>query len=466
MKSTDVRVISASLYYLPVSMRAPLRFGGETLSHITCCRARVCVQDALGRTAEGWGETPLSVQWAWPADLSLESRLTAMRQFAELAAEAIVRDEASGHVFELSADFQRDDLPRLLDEFNGDRAAQAMPHLAALISFSAIDLAMHDAYGNLHGRPVYETYGPEFLNRDLAAYLTPADDAGVDFTGKYPSDFICKNPPASLPVWHLVGGLDALTPGDAGQPPIHDGYPENLVDWIQADGLACLKIKLKGTDAAWDLHRIIWVAEVSFPLGVDSLSVDFNCTVREPSYVIEILKQLEREHAQIYRRIVYVEQPFPYDLEANPIDVHELSAMKPLFLDESAHDWRLVALGRSLGWNGVCLKTCKSQTGSLLSLCWARAHGMLLMVQDLTNPMMAQIPHVLLAAYAETIRGVESNAMQFYPTASLAEAAVHPGLYARRNGLLDLSSISGSGFGYRAAEIERKLPAPGRHFQR
>ena len=91
---------------------------------------------------------------------------------------------------------------------------------------------------------------------------------------------------------------------------------------------------------------------------------------------------------------------------------------------------------------------------------------MLLMVQDLTNPMMAQIPHVLLAAYAETIRGVESNAMQFYPTASLAEAAVHPGLYVRRNGLLDLSSISGSGFGYRAAEIERKLPAPSCQFQR
>jgi hypothetical protein len=57
-----------------------------------------------------------------------------------------------------------------------------------------------------------------------------------------------------------------------------------------------------------------------------------------------------------------------------------------------------------------------------------------------------------------TIMGVETNAMQFYPTASQAEEAVHPGLYRRRKGMLDLSSIHGPGFGYRLAEIRRELP--------
>jgi hypothetical protein len=56
--------------------------------------------------------------------------------------------------------------------------------------------------------------------------------------------------------------------------------------------------------------------------------------------------------------------------------------------------------------------------------------------------------------------GVESNAMQFYPEASAAEARVHPGLYTRRDGLLDLSTIQGPGFGYRVDEIDRKLPEP------
>ena len=124
---------------------------------------------------------------------------------------------------------------------------------------------------------------------------------------------------------------------------------------------------------------------------------------------------------------------------------------------KSAHNWKFVKLGRSLGWTGVALKTCKTQTGAILSHCWARAHGMAIMVQDLTNPMLAQIPHVLLAAHANTIMGVESNAMQFYPDASSCEATVHPGLYTRRNGRLDLSTIRGPGFGYRVDEIARPL---------
>ena len=115
------------------------------------------------------------------------------------------------------------------------------------------------------------------------------------------------------------------------------------------------------------------------------------------------------------RMVLYVEQPFPYELETHPIDVHSVAARKPLFLDESAHDWRVVRRGRELGWTGVALKTCKTQTGALLSACWAQAHGMTLMVQDLTNPMLAQIPHLLLAAHVPTIMGVETNAMQFYP---------------------------------------------------
>jgi hypothetical protein len=82
-----------------------------------------------------------------------------------------------------------------------------------------------------------------------------------------------------------------------------------------------------------------------------------------------------------------------------------------------------------------------------------------LMVQDLTNPMLAQIPHCLLAAHVPTIMGVETNAMQFYPEASAAEAKVHPGLYERRDGYVELSSIHGAGFGYRLDEISRELPA-------
>jgi hypothetical protein len=73
--------------------------------------------------------------------------------------------------------------------------------------------------------------------------------------------------------------------------------------------------------------------------------------------------------------------------------------------------------------------------------------------------MLAQIPHVLLAAHAGTIMGVETNAMQFYPEASKIEAAVHPGIYARRNGKLNLETIHGSGFGYQLDRVQRSFTA-------
>jgi hypothetical protein len=193
---------------------------------------------------------------------------------------------------------------------------------------------------------------------------------------------------------------------------------------------------------------------------VPSLSADFNCTVTEPAYVNQILDRLAAEQPEIHSRLLYVEQPFPYELDDFPIDVHSVAARKPLFMDESAHDWQQIRRGRALGWTGVALKTCKTQTGAILSLCWAKAHGMQLMVQDLTNPMLAQIPHVLLAAHAETILGVETNSMQFYPQASVAEAKYHPDIYRRTRGHIDLTTLAAAGFGYNGAESARVLPPP------
>jgi len=268
------------------------------------------------------------------------------------------------------------------------------------------------------------------------------------------------DPLRRLPAWHLVGGLDPLESEDLiGNEP-QDGHPLLLRHWIERDGLKCIKVKLRGNDSAWDYLRLVRVGMIAMNSGVEWLSADFNCTVEDPAYVNEILDRLRLEHSSIFAKILYVEQPFPYELERHRIDVRSVVQRKPLFLDESAHDWRMIRLGRELGWNGVALKTCKTQTGAILSACWAKAHGMQLMVQDLTNPMLAQIPHVLLAAHVGTIMGVETNSMQFYPAASEPESRVHPGIYQRRDGQVDLSTVCGSGFGYRLPEIKRALPEP------
>jgi L-alanine-DL-glutamate epimerase-like enolase superfamily enzyme len=359
--------------------------------------------------------------------------------------------KSSGHPLEIGQAFQREVLPRISRRVVD---GETLPHLAALVCCSAFNIALHDAFGNLHNVPIYATYSFDWLSQDLADFF---DDP--IFAGKYPADYLQPRR-NDLIAWHLVGGLDPLTTHDLRGDEPDDGYPILLPDWIRRDGLKALKIKLRGNDAAWDLDRLIRVGRIAQQHNVEALSADFNCTVTDPKYVNEILDALKRDHPEINDRLLYVEQPFPYELERDRIDVYSVSARKPLFLDESAHDWRLVRLGKSLGWNGVALKTCKTQSGAILSLCWARAHGMQLMVQDLTNPMLAMIPHALLAAHAGTIMGVETNACQFYPDASGAEESVHPGLYKRRNGRIELSSIRGSGFGYRLDEIHRRLPEP------
>jgi len=451
---TDVRVKAVQLFFLPIKTRVPLKFGPEVTTSVTVARVQIEVESAAGKRSIGWGETPLSVQWVWPSTLPYEERHSVLKEFTIQLAELWSKFDEGGHAFDLGFKFIDHVLPAALEAFNSARVGkEPMPWLAALVCCSAFDLALHDAFAIANDRPVFATFGRDLMTHDLGKYL------GAKFAGIYPSDYLVK-PPTRLPAWHLVGGKDPVKREDLDGSEPNDGYPILLEDWIRRDGLKCLKIKLRGNDAAWDYERLIEIGRLAIANDVWWLTTDFNCTVQEPAYVNEILDRLLREEPRIYGMILYVEQPFPYELEQHAIDVHSVAARKPLFMDESAHDWEMVEIGRELGWTGVALKTCKTLTGALLSLCWAKAHGMTLMVQDLTNPMLAQIPHVLLAAHAGTIMGVETNSMQFYPEASKFEAQFHPGLYQRRNGEIDLTTLRGSGFGYGEETLKRPLPTP------
>ena len=54
-KPTDVTPVATSLYFLPVETRIPLKFGAETVTHVTCARVKLRVRNSAGKTAEGWG---------------------------------------------------------------------------------------------------------------------------------------------------------------------------------------------------------------------------------------------------------------------------------------------------------------------------------------------------------------------------------------------------------------------------
>src|SRR5512136_837934 len=102
---TDISPVAVDLYYIPVETRVPLKFGPETLTSVICARVCVTVADGRGRKAQGWGETPLSVQWAWPSSLTYQERCDAMQLFCQMLAEAWAGFEQQGHPMEVGNDF-------------------------------------------------------------------------------------------------------------------------------------------------------------------------------------------------------------------------------------------------------------------------------------------------------------------------------------------------------------------------
>ena len=464
----NIRIDSVQLHLIPAHNRLPLKFGAEIVTSVECLRVACTVIDEAGNRAVGYGETPVAVQWAWPDSSPFAMRLEQMIAFARHVAQDWAAEGSKGlsHPFRFGHHFLEHVLPQSVSRFRANAPidpASANPvritTLASLVVFSAFDLALYDAVGNLLNRSTFSLFDRETLPDRLSTFVD-GSIAPKGLADTCIADHLLGRRKDTLLVWHLIGGLDPLTKDDPISNQPDDGVPVFLDDWIRTDGLKALKVKLRGTDAAWDFDRLVRVGRMAEEHGVDWLSADFNCCVHEAAYVTEILDRLRVEAPRAYGRLLYVEQPFPYELDEHPIPAASISARKPLFLDESAHDWRVVEAGRQLGWNGVALKTCKTLTGALLSAAWAQANGMTLMVQDLTNPMLAMISHCQLAAHLPTIAGIECNAMQFYPAASAPEARIHPGVFQRRNGQLDLSTIHGPGFGYRVGEIARSLPAP------
>ena len=74
-------------------------------------------------------------------------------------------------------------MPELTSQFNETErpGADPVPWLGALVCNSPFDLALHDAYGVLHGVPTHETYNDRYMSLDLGHFLTPAQGTDVSF---------------------------------------------------------------------------------------------------------------------------------------------------------------------------------------------------------------------------------------------------------------------------------------------
>jgi hypothetical protein len=107
----------------------------------------------------------------------------------------------------------------------------------------------------------------------------------------------------------------------------------------------------------------------------------------------------------------------------------------------------------ALGWSGIALKSCKCLSSDLLFIALAEMARIPYAVQDLTNPSLALLQSVGLAAHCHPILGVEANSRQFFPAANEIVAGVHPQICHVQNGLIRTSSLTGTGLGLRMDEM-------------
>jgi L-alanine-DL-glutamate epimerase-like enolase superfamily enzyme len=448
-KPTDIRLLEVSTRTESYTYRAPVKFGGRVVSDAVILDVTVDVETRDGRRARGLGSMPMSNVWAWPtAEPTSGVELTAMIDLGERLAQEANRYSGQGHPLEITHELAQDHA-RLTEEVTrATGIGHPMPRLAQLVAASPLEAAIHDAYGKALGESSYNVLGAEFVNRDLGSYLNS------DFAGEYLDRYTLRAPKPRMPLYHLIGALDPLTPADVKQP-LADGLPETLGDWIRADGLTHLKIKLNGDDIRWDADRVVAVEAVAAQSQHDRgcqqwyYSLDFNEKCANVQYILDFLADVRRRAPAAFDRVQYIEQPTHRDLRAHPENrMHEAAKIKPVVIDESLIDFESLQLAREQGYSGVALKACKGHSEALLMGAAAQKYGMFLCVQDLTCPGASFLHSSSLAARIPTVAAIEGNARQYCPAGNAAWAERYPGMFNITDGMLDTSTLDGPGLGY------------------
>jgi len=447
---TDVRVAEVETRSARTSFRTPLKFGGVPVTHATIVTARVRVDLPDGRSAWGSGSMPLGNVWSFPSKkVPVAQSAQAMEVLAERIAKRIPELGDRAHPVELGHRWEAEWF-RLADGVTRDLSlGDPIPRLCALVCASPFDAALHDAYGRLHGRHVWTAYGPEWLEHDLARYL---DDR---FKGERLATYVLPKPKPSLPLYHLVGALDALTDADVKER-LSDGLPNTLGEWILKDQLTHLKIKLNGNDASWDVDRVVAidrVATATAPGRGFTFSLDFNEQCPNVDYLLDVLRRVKEKSPAAFQRTAYVEQPTARDLKAHPENkMHRAAELKPVVIDESLLDYESLLLAREQGYTGAALKSCKGQGQSILMAAAAQKFSMFLCVQDLTCPGQSFLQSAGLAAHIGPVTAIEGNARQYCPGANQDWAARYPGAFTIRGGRIETGILSEVGIGHSPPE--------------
>ncbi len=444
--NTAVKVKEIKSSYEDFTYRTPIKFGGNIVDKVTMLNVDVVIEDATGKSQKGFSAMSMGNVWSFPSKvLDYNETLAAMKALTTEIERIHNRDKVEGHPVDINVALEPKFLQAARLVSSNLRLKEPIPTLCTLVVASPFDAAIHDAYGKLHNRSTYQTYGPDLMTKDLSHYI------GAEFQGEYLAKYVLPRPKPSMPLYHLVGAVDPITAQDIKQK-VGDGLPETLPEWIVANGLRNIKIKLNGEDLNWDIERVLRVESTCLePMAQIKrrdwvYSLDYNEKCPNVAYLIETLKKIKEKSPQAYRRIQYIEQPTKRDLRADRQNVmHDAAKLKPVVIDESLVDKESLMLAREMGYSGAALKACKGQTQALLMAAVAQKYKMFLCVQDLTCPGASLIHSAGLAAHIPTVAAIEANARQYVPIANKQWVNRFPGIFEIKNGYVNTALLNKNG---------------------
>jgi L-alanine-DL-glutamate epimerase-like enolase superfamily enzyme len=386
--------------------------------------------------------------WSFPSrTMTYDQTLGAMKALAERINKHTLEHRAYGHPIDINVALEPSYLNAAADVSRDLHLTEPIPKLCTLVTASPFDAAIHDAFGKVHQRNVYQTYGPDLLPNDLSRYL------GKDYSGFWLNHFLLTRPTPNVPLYHSVGALDPLTSADV-KTPIGDGLPETLGEWIVFSGVDHIKIKLNGDDLGWDLNRVLDVHAVAREVQQRRTStswfysLDFNERCRDVEYLLRFIHTLKERNYEAFHRIQYIEQPTARDLAADRRNVmHAASKLVPVVIDESLTGLDMLLLARDMGYTGAALKACKGQSQAVLMAAAGQIQKMFLCVQDLTCPGASLIQSAGLAAHVPGVAGIEANAREYVPVANAPWTKKFPGIFDITNGRMATQTLTGSGLG-------------------
>lgn len=409
MKSAlqQTRVLDARVEFFEQKFRMPLRLSTGLIETITEARATVTVKSG-DREATGRGSIYLSDLWAWPdPSRSHAERDAVLRKECETIAASLADLVGTpAHPLELGL---------RLHDVVCEKPDAVAPPLALALCMAPFDAAIHDAAGRALGESAFAFYREPVAIPSADHLFTDGASAAIAR--------VLRPPVEALEAWWLVNA--------------HDDLDGDFARAIRENGMRNFKIKILAKDAGEDAQRTADVFRAAQRHGVESprLSLDSNEAHADAEAVKDFLRKLKEADPRAFDAVMYLEQPTSRNIRERGFNWKSAAALKPILLDEGLEGFDNLPLAIKQGWSGLALKTCKGHSFTLVAAAWAHERGLLLAMQDLTNPGISAIHSWLMAAHLPVINDVELNSPQFTPQANAPWLPRLSGLFEVRGGL-------------------------------